>query len=144
MKKARGFTMIELMIAVAVVGILGAIAFPNYSDHVRKGRRSDAQTALMELAQKQEVFYARNASYTVDMTDLAYANASWNDVKGGSNTDYYQVQTEAADATSYTLLARPKTGTGQEYDKVLNFRLVSTGARDHQTAAGWIDGWDAR
>ena len=144
MKRIGGFTLIELMIAVAVVGILGAIAFPNYSDHLRKGRRSDAQTALMELAQKQEVFYARNASYTVDMTDLAYANTNWNNVEGGSNKKYYQVKTNAADATSYTLLARPKTGTGQEYDKVLRFRLRSTGERDHKTSSGWVNGWDAR
>ena len=59
----RGFTLIELMIAVAVVGILAAIAYPSYQEHVRKARRADAQTALLELAQFMERHYTANGRY---------------------------------------------------------------------------------
>jgi type IV pilus assembly protein PilE len=52
--KAGGFTLIELMIVVAVIGVLAAIAFPSYQEQVRKSHRTDAQTAMLELAQRLE------------------------------------------------------------------------------------------
>jgi type IV pilus assembly protein PilE len=66
MKKAsigsnKGFTLIEVMIVVALIGILAALAYPSFVDSIRKARRGDAQQGLMEAAQKLETFYARNA-----------------------------------------------------------------------------------
>lgn len=61
---SSGFTLIELMIAVAVVGILAAIAYPSYQDSVRKARRADAKSALLDAAQRQERFYTENNQYT--------------------------------------------------------------------------------
>lgn len=58
-----GFTLIEVMIVVAILGILSAIAFPSYQEHVRKARRVDAQTALMELSQFMERYYTSNGRY---------------------------------------------------------------------------------
>jgi type IV pilus assembly protein PilE len=62
-KKETGFTLIELMIAVAVVGILASIAYPSYIDHVRKSRRADAQGALMGLSNAMERFFTQNSTY---------------------------------------------------------------------------------
>ncbi|WP_268828263.1 MULTISPECIES: type IV pilin protein [Lysobacter] len=60
---AAGFTLIELMMAVAVVAILAAIAYPSYQDSVRKARRSQAKADLVELAQRAERYYTLNNSY---------------------------------------------------------------------------------
>ncbi|MEW8458818.1 MAG: type IV pilin protein, partial [Candidatus Thiodiazotropha endolucinida] len=78
-QKQRGFTLIELMIVVAIVGILAAIAYPSYVDSVRKGRRNDGMNALLDAAQKLEVVRARTGSY---QTTLAAANISDTSVEG--------------------------------------------------------------
>ena len=53
-RAGRGFTLLELMIVVAIVGILASIAYPSYMDHVRKGNRAKAQAFLMDVAQRQQ------------------------------------------------------------------------------------------
>jgi type IV pilus assembly protein PilE len=58
-----GFTLVELMIAIAIVGVLAAIAYPAYEEHLRKARRAEGKTALMKAAQLQERFYTVNARY---------------------------------------------------------------------------------
>ncbi len=58
-----GFTLIELMIVTAIIAILAAVAYPSYTDSVRKGRRSEGRTALMELMQQQERFMTQRNTY---------------------------------------------------------------------------------
>lgn len=64
--RSRGFTLIELMIAVAIIGIIAAFALPSYMDSVRKTQRSDAKIALSEAAARQEQFFAENNSYAAN------------------------------------------------------------------------------
>jgi len=74
-KTRHGFTLIELMIAVAIVGILAAIAIPSYTSYVQKARRTSAKTALLDLASREAKYYSTNNAYTNSMTNLGYASA---------------------------------------------------------------------
>lgn len=64
MNKNRGFSLMELMIAVVIVGILAAIALPSYQNSVRKGRRANAQSYMMALSQKEQQYFLDRRSYT--------------------------------------------------------------------------------
>lgn len=68
--KLLGITLIELMITVAIIGILASIAYPSYTDFVVRSNRSEAQRELVRIANLQEQFYVDNRTYTNDMTVL--------------------------------------------------------------------------
>lgn len=68
--KSMGFTLIELMITVAIIGVLGAIAYPSYQDSVRKSRRAEGRSAMMEVLQQQERYMTQNNIY-LEFADTA-------------------------------------------------------------------------
>ncbi|MCE9678014.1 prepilin-type N-terminal cleavage/methylation domain-containing protein [Shewanella sp. AS1] len=68
--KLKGFTLIEVMIVVAIIGILAAIAYPSYVDYITKSARSEGVAAVMRVANLQEQYYLDNRTYTTDMTKL--------------------------------------------------------------------------
>ncbi len=70
MKTKKGFNLIELMITVAIMGILAVVVYPSYTDYVAKGARADGLASLMRVANLQEQFYLDNKQYTEDMKDL--------------------------------------------------------------------------
>ncbi len=72
-RKMQGITLMELMIVVVIIGILAAVAYPNYRDFAARAKRNEAKAALLKIAVNQERIYLNSNSYTTDMTDLGFA-----------------------------------------------------------------------
>jgi len=102
----KGFTLIELMITVAIMAIIAAIAYPSYIDSVRKARRADAQAQMLELASFMERFYTENNRYN-KQNNVAQTNVA---LPTGITSDYYDYALQSVVATSYAIKADPKSG----------------------------------
>ncbi len=136
--RSSGFTLIEMMIVVAVIGILAAIAYPSYQEHVRKARRADAQTALLELAQFMERHYTANGKYLTDANaapTLPFSEAP----KDGTGKYYDLSFASAPTASSYTLRAVPKGAMAS--DSCGTLTLSNTGAKGQATGASLATCW---
>lgn len=111
MPKSRGFTLIELMITVVVIGVLAAIAYPSYTQYVIRANRGEAQAYLMELAQRQQQFLMDSRTYASDIDDLGVVEPP----SVGRNYDVSLSDVSATPPT-FTLTASPKAGTMQAGD----------------------------
>lgn len=131
-KKFSGFTLVELMIVVAIIGIISAIAYPAYDTHITKAKRGDGMSALMLASQALERFRS-NPPYSYNVVNLSDIFAIQVPVEGG--TAYYDL-TLVNDATSYTLTATP---TGSMAGKKI-LTLTHTGARTWGGDACWPEG----
>ena len=153
-RQTAGFTLMELMITVAIVGILAAIAYPSYQDSVRKSRRGDAKAALLENAAFMERYYSTNFRYTatdgtagcptlpVQCLPREVASASC----GTDSSVYYTIvstipststSTCATTGNTFSLTAIP--AGAQAGDVCLNLTVDQTGART--TSSTRTDCW---
>jgi type IV pilus assembly protein PilE len=125
--KASGFTMVELMIVVAIVAILAAIAYPSYRDHVRRANRTEGQALLLDAAAKQERFFSENNSYT------ATVGAGGLGLSTTSENGYYTLAIAAATAgcpIATCFVAQVTPAGGQSDDTTCAVMSISqTGAK---------------
>jgi type IV pilus assembly protein PilE len=140
---ASGFTLIELMIVVAIVAILGTVAISGYINSVRKSRRTEARTALLDLASREERFMSTNSTYSSTPSDLGYGTGFPIVIGSG----YYQLNlptvvaatsTPLAPAT-FTITAQAVTGKGQDKDlPCRTFSVDSTGNQSATDSSGAV------
>lgn len=138
MIQQRAFTLIELMVTVAIVGILASIAIPSYQESVGKSRRADAKAALLGLANGMERYFTVNNSYAGAGTGGANTGTPAATVYGvdPSTATYYDITINTATASAYTLWAAP-TGA-QSGDKCGTLALTNAGVKTYTGSGGSV------
>ena len=111
--RVKGFTLIELMVTVAIVAILAAIAYPSFIDQIRKSRRAEGKAVLLQTVQNIERFNTLSNSYATSAASAVGASGVM------SEHGYYQVTVASATASSFSLDATPQGGQVQDRCKTL-------------------------
>lgn len=118
----KGFTLIELMIVVAIVGILSAIAYPSYTEYVQRGHRADARAGLLQA----QLWLERGATATGVYPTVLPANLTWS----ADTSKRYTIGLAAGNTNAaFTLTATPKNPGPQASDKCGTYTLNNTGLR---------------
>ena len=130
--RARGFTLVEVIITVAIVAILAAIALPSYREHVRKSRRAEAQAYLMAVASRQQQFLLDTRGYAPNIATIglfAPANVAAS----------YDVAVAAVvgPPPTFRLTATPKATTDQVHERCGTLGIDQTGTKTAAVATCW-------
>jgi type IV pilus assembly protein PilE len=118
--RSAGFTLIELMVTVAIVSILATIAVTTYTTQIQKSRRTEAKTALLDLAGREERLFSTTNAYTDQGTALGYSGGTMTNFPFGNG--YYALSVVLTTTgtppvpTGYTLTASPVAGQSQAND----------------------------
>jgi type IV pilus assembly protein PilE len=115
-----GFTLIEIMIVVAIIAIIAAIAYPSYQDSVRKSRRADAKSILLQAGQQMERFYTENNRFDQNRAGNAIAVIfpNWGLTQSPiTGTAYYVITLLNVTPTAFILTATPQAAGGQNQDR---------------------------
>jgi len=132
----KGFTLIELMIVILIVGILVAIAYPSYQEHVTRARRTDGQTALLDLASRLERYYSERNTYqtatigTGANTDILNTNTT--------PEGWYVLSITNQTPTAYTIQAAPRNAQSSD-TRCLNLTYNSLGQKGFSSVTGSLD-----
>jgi type IV pilus assembly protein PilE len=134
-----GFTLIELMIVIAIIGIISAIAMPSYIESLRKSRRVDAQETLMAAMQRMEVFYSKGATYTTSLADISVENIS---AEGHYTINIATATASCPVTTCYSIEASPVSSGVQKDDSIKGYRINSLGLQEMSyDGSSWVNGW---
>jgi type IV pilus assembly protein PilE len=139
---SAGFTLIELMVVVVIASVLIAIAIPSYISSARKSRRTEAKTALLDLAGREERYFDTSSPpvYTAVPSQLGYGAAAFPVTVGSGYYSVTLILTTVAGVPGYTITATPVVGNNQAKDiQCTSFQLTSTGIQTSapNTTACW-------
>ena len=131
----RGFSLIELMIVVAIVAIISAFAYPSYQRYVIKAKRSVAQNALLQVADRQQQFFMDNKRFAADVTNLGFPASPYVVDDNGTPTvasdgdAVYSLSLSNVTATTWTATAAPLNGQLSRDTYCGSLSITQTGAK---------------
>lgn len=129
-KYMRGVTLLELMIVVVIIGVMAAIAYPNYREFAARAKRNEAKALLLEIAARQERFYLQNSRYGT-LVELGYPDPIVSD------TESYNITVAGPDASNFTATATYQNADA-EAGKCASFNIDGRGTK---TSAPYTDCW---
>jgi len=130
--RARGFTLIEVMVAVAIVAVLAGVALPSYREHLRKSRRAEAQAYLMAVASRQQQFLLDTRAYATTLSAVGIAAPA----TVAASYDLV-VATVAGPPPTFRLTATPKATTDQVSERCGTLAIDQTGAKFAALGTCW-------
>lgn len=135
-RMSQGFTLIELLVAVAIVGILAAVALPSYRLSIMKGRRVDAKAATLDLAAREERYFSLNNKYTKNAVLLGYgAGTVFPLAVNASGKSFYTLNVTSASAGAFTTVTSP-TGTQVADTECYAYKIDQLGVQSNVDANG--------
>ena len=132
--RQHGFTLVEIMVVVVIIGILAAIAYPSYTEYVKRGYRTEGQAFLNDVSAREERYFAQNNSYIVATNKYASLGLS---STNSSNTKYTLEISKVDDDGGYTLTAKNKF----DDSKCGNLTLNAVGVKGVTGSASVDDCW---
>jgi type IV pilus assembly protein PilE len=148
---SKGFTLIELMVVIAIIGILSAIAYPNYTDYILKGHRTNAQSELLQLAGTQERIFLNSNSYSPTLVGIYNGTGAGGlgltaaRTEGGTGrydlsmtmTPLGCAGTLASPCQAFVILAAPRPG--QSKDSFGTMSLATNGTKTRNVGGGTLE-----
>jgi type IV pilus assembly protein PilE len=131
--KMRGITLIELVVVMAIVGVLASIAIPSYRQYLLRSHRAEAKSALLNLAAAQEKFYLQNNTYTDELTTAPPAGLG---LPATTVNGHFTVAITAFDDESFTATATAAGGQAQD-SHCASFTINQAGTRSATSADCW-------
>ncbi len=122
--RSSGFTLIELMITVAVIGILAAVAYPSYNDYLIRATRSAAQSFMLDVSNKEEQYLLDARIYAAVANNAGFSTLGLTVPVEVSR--FYNLTVASVTASTYTIQAAPIAGTRQASDSTLGLTNAGT------------------
>lgn len=137
--KVQGFSLVEVMIVLVIIGIIAGVAYPSYQSSVAKSKRSDAQAALVSFSQAMERHFAQNGTYLTAITGSApQAPDIFSTQVPMDGTATYNLTVQAVTGSTYTLRATPVGGqVGDGYLEILSTGVRRWNENDSNLKACW-------
>lgn len=124
--RTSGFTLIEVLMVVAIIGLIAAIGYPSYQEQVRKARRAEGMGELLEMADRLERRYSDQGTYAGINADALYGITTADNTRPTTN-GHYKLDIVSADAVQFTISAAPQGN--QTKDKCGTFTMTSQGVK---------------